>query len=237
MSHINLRPAIAMIELIFAIVVMGIVMMSAPMLISTASQGAVVALQQESISQAVAEMNIILTHPWDQNNTDNTCIPPVLHVTNGDTDLNMTANMRRAGVPTGSTSHTFLCNSVELNASLPLGLEVAGITDDMDDFNGTVLNVIAGGVGGRDYLYAANVNIAVNVQYTADTSNYNSTTGTITYNPVFALAVGSTNIKAISVRLTSNPGGAGDASLDSNITLNAFSCNVGGFEYAQRTMP
>jgi len=44
------RKAIAMIELIFAIVVMGIVMLSAPMLVNKATQSSYVALQQESIA-------------------------------------------------------------------------------------------------------------------------------------------------------------------------------------------
>jgi len=233
----HLRKAIAMIELIFAIVVMGIVMMSAPMLISTAAKGTSVALKQEGIGQALAEINIILTHPWDENNTDTTCIPPVLNVTNGDAELNQAVvalipTGRRVGVENSSTSHTFICNSQQFNASWPLGSE-GGINNDIDDFLGTTLNVIAGGAGGKDYLDTTTVGIATNVQYIEDNATYNL--ATITYAPA-APALGSTNIKQINVTLTSNPGGAADASLDSNIVLTAFSCNVGGFEYARRTM-
>ncbi len=44
------RPAIAMIELIFAIVIIGIVLMSVPQLISTAAKSGYVTIQQEAIS-------------------------------------------------------------------------------------------------------------------------------------------------------------------------------------------
>ena len=70
MKQLYLRPAIAMIELIFSIVIMGIVMMSAPMLISTASNSTSVVLQQEGINQAVSRITMMLSYPWDEANTN-----------------------------------------------------------------------------------------------------------------------------------------------------------------------
>ena len=83
----HMRTAIAMIELIFAIVIMGIVLMSAPMLISTASSTTTVALQQEGINEASSRISMILTYPWDQNDINDSCISPVLHVSSGDSEL------------------------------------------------------------------------------------------------------------------------------------------------------
>jgi len=71
-KHTLFRPAIAMIELIFAIVIMGIVMMSAPMLVSTASKSGFVAIQQEGISEVASQLNMILSYAWDENNADPT---------------------------------------------------------------------------------------------------------------------------------------------------------------------
>jgi len=229
-----LRPAIAMIELIFAIAVMGIAMMSAPMLLSTSSKSTEVVLQQEGINEAVSQANIILTYPWDQNDTMDECIPPMLLVSNGDSELdrNVTTG-RRNGVDINSSAHSFLCKNNTYNASSSLGKE-GNIIDDMDDFKGsTTLNNLSGGSGGIDYLQKNTVNISTNINYISDSANYSGQT--ITFTPSSTSASGSTNIKLITINITSNPGGS-DHSLDSDITLKAFSCNLGGYEYAHRTI-
>ena len=66
----TLRPAIAMIELIFALVIMAIVLMSAPMLISTATKSGYVAIQQEAINAAASQVNMIMGYHWDENSAD-----------------------------------------------------------------------------------------------------------------------------------------------------------------------
>ncbi len=234
-QHTNLRPAIAMIELIFALVIMGIAIMSAPMLISTASKSTNIALQQEGINEAVSDISTILTYPWDQNDTNDTCISPVLIVSPGTSALGENGSTgRRSGVDYNSSSHTFLCNGAKYNASNSLGIE-GTIKDDIDDFTGTTLTVIPRGSGGKDYLEKASVNITMTVQYITDSATYSSST--VAYAPGTVVVGSSTNIKQITANLTSNPAGSSDHSLDTNITLKAFSCNIGGFEYAHRTMP
>ena len=66
----NLRKAIAMIELIFAIVVMGIAMLAIPMITSQSSKGSESAMMQESISQASSNINMVLAKYWDNENTN-----------------------------------------------------------------------------------------------------------------------------------------------------------------------
>jgi len=78
------RPAIAMIELIFAIVIMGIVMMSAPMIISTAAKSGYVTIQQEAINEAASQINMIMGYHWDESSSDETFLDPILSVTHGD---------------------------------------------------------------------------------------------------------------------------------------------------------
>ena len=63
MYYKRLRPAIAMIELIFALVIMGIALMSAPMLITVSTQSIEVSLQQESLNEASSRVNMLLTYP------------------------------------------------------------------------------------------------------------------------------------------------------------------------------
>jgi len=230
MYHTLLRPAVAMLELIFSIVIMGIVLMSAPMLISTASSSVNVALQQEGINEAASRINMILTYAWDQNDTNNSCIPPVLHVVSGDSELEGVINTkRRIGVPLNSNSRTFKCGNNEFNAS---AISTDG-ADDIDDFSKTTTLVLntSGGTEGKDYIEQTTVNIATTVSYINDTASYGNTL--VTYVPG-AQTGSSSNIKQIQVVLSST---SSVNELNKTITLNAFSCNVGGFEYESKVMP
>jgi hypothetical protein len=228
------RPAIAMVELIFAIVIMGIVLMSAPTLISTAASSVSVAQQQEGINEAASRVSMILTYPWDENDANDSCIPPVLHVTNGDTELNENGTSgRRVGVPIGTNSHTFKCDSTELDATA-IGQEVPGTIDDIDDFTGTTINLVDDltGAGGKDYIERTTVNIATTISYINDNAAYSNTS--FAYAPGGVLAATQTsNIKHISVTLTSS---SGVKELNKTIILRAFSCNIGGFEYESREL-
>jgi hypothetical protein len=169
---------------------------------------------------------MILTYPWDQNNINDSCISPVLHVTSGDSKLNEHNNTgRRIGVPLGTNSRTFKCGSNEFNASA-IGIEGTDI-NDIDDFTNTNLTPIDS--GGKDYIDTT-VSIATTVTYISDNADYNTTS--FTYVPSGGSAT--TNIKEIDVTLTST------SSVDEfskTITLRGFSCNIGGFEYASREMP
>lgn len=220
------RPAIAMIELIFAIVIMGIVMMSAPMLISTATKSTIVALQQEGISQAVSDVSTILTYEWDENNLNNTSI---LHVTHGDDELNATiaSSELRVGVPDypDRSSRTFS----ELNASA-LGIE-GSEKNDIDDFNGTKLNLDPSGTGGKDYIEQDTVSIATAIYYAPDTATYSNSSLAYSFTPDATAGGGSSNIKAIKVTVTST---SSIDELKKEITLHAFSCNLGGSTFEHR---
>jgi len=221
------RPAIAMIELIFSIVIMGIVLLSAPMLISTASKSTSVVLQQEGINETAARINMILTYEWDENNANSICatFPSILHVSSsGDSELGPT----RAGVPANSNSHTFNCGGSELNATA-IGVEIAGIIDDQDDFDNVNLVDVPLGSGGEDYIEQATVDIATNIKYVADAADY-SGNPQYNFNPG-GNSPGTTNIKAITVILTSS--NSADE-LDKEITMHAFSCNIGSYRFATR---
>lgn len=216
-----------MIELIFAIVVMGIALMSAPTLVSVATRSSWIALQQEGINEAASRMSMILTYDWDENDTMTTCIAPVLHVNNGDSELEEAANNRRIGVPSKTDSHTFVCNGKEYNASK---ITVDGL-NDIDDFIGDVsLQLINVGTGGVDYIEKTTVNMHTNVAYIGDTANYDATI--VTYAPA-ATVTGTSNIKHITVTLTST---SGESELNKSIVLKAFSCNVGGYKYVHRVL-
>jgi len=237
----SFRPAMAMIELIFALVVMGIVLMSAPALISTATKSSYIAIQQESINEAATQANIILTYPWDEANAEEITaegILPSILSTKGNSQLNTSSNTpyQRAGTPEQSNR---VAKSSALAATLPnkLGKEtVEADYDDMDDFNKltTTLheeeNVTNTGGRKSDYI-DQNIQMKISVQYINDAATtYNA--NTITFNPSLATGLSKTsNIKHIQVQLTT-----GDTAneLDKNITLHAFSCNIGSYVLNER---
>jgi hypothetical protein len=232
------RPAIAMIELIFAIVIMGIVMMSAPMLISTAKKTVDVALQQEGINEAVTRVTMVLTHEWDENVTANIAssdCAPLLHVASGDPELNIT-NGRRIGIDVNSSARTSRCGTNEFNASVTLGSD-GGETakDDIDDFAYINLTGIPLGTGGINYIEQTTVDINTSVYYSSDTAVYNASTVTFDFNTTNPSFTQSTNIKTISVTLTSH---SNVEELNKTIVLNAFSCNTGNsLDFEHRTFP
>ncbi len=231
------RKAIAMIELIFAIVIMGIVMLSAPMLIDRSTKSTYVALQQESIAAAAAQINMIMTANWDHSDTNITRGSPVLQTGSG-TIANCAAKQ-----PVGVTSasgrycHRDDILGTTLSAST-LGTDGSEGTfyDDIDDYHNKnyIISVYEGETYAThrgDYL-DRNITIGSKIYYGDDTPrNVTDTAGSYAETTNFAnpfrhvITANTTNIKLITVTLTSsNPV---DEISDKQMMLSAFMCNIG----------
>ncbi len=237
--HKGLRPALAMIELIFTIVIMAIVLMSAPQLIRSATKSGYVAIMQESINETAAQVNMVMGYYWDEADVNENFLPPVLHVSagNADLDANGTTGLRK-GVPLLSLRSFIRSDAQELNASIAADLgNDGGDRDDIDDLIGdTNMTLIA--ASSADYIENDTIKINTNVSYLSD----NPTGGTyapdgnhkIYFSPDFSSAApaGTTNIKRIIVTLSST---SGMDELEKSITLNAFSCNIGSNQFEERS--
>lgn len=242
----SLRKGIAMIELIFAIVILGITMMSAPMLISQSSKSNLVAFQQESIALAASQTAALMTHAWDENNTVDAVgaalsilfVPPVVDGGIADDALSATA-------PAPSPANTIRGNPIFPNARLRrfnpalnlfatpfLGQDGAEADDDIDDFIAnplTLQGVILNNANQGEYM---DVNITLNtaVVYANDAAVYNIA-GMIVAPDLAPVPVvdstsqGLTNIKSVTVTLISNSPAVELA--DKTIIMNAFICNIG----------
>jgi len=231
-----MRKAVAMIELIFALVIMGIVMMSAPMLIGSASSGNLVAIQQEAIAASASELGMILTRDWDESGTDETAENPILLVTNGDSALDMTlapdgnSSGRRAGTPVTSSRKSFSSiSSTERFATLKSAFETESDADDIDDFDTDTISLTGTRYGMGD-LADTTISIATAVSYLRDSPSagtYDSTTLTLN-NPFDNNVTGTSNIKSITAQTTST-------NLDTSIKLQAFSCNIGTYTLKMRS--
>ncbi len=238
------RKAIAMIELIFAIVIMGIVMLSAPMLIDRAEKSSFVTLQQESIAAAATQMNIIMTAEWDHFDTNHTEKSPVLFTSTTGTNVN--ACNPATGKPLGVT-HSFgrYCEGqsshIQPSASTVLSTEAGegSVYNDIDDFNNKSYNVNIYNSENYSTIHGdyidQNITVSSRVYYGDDlprvagggasSGGYDQNT---TFSNPFRTIVtlpNTSNIKLITVTLTST-NQASEIS-DKNILLSAFMCNIG----------
>jgi len=248
--QVKSKPAIAMIELIFALVIMGIVLLSSPALIQQSIRSGNVALQQEAIAVAASHTGVILSMNWDEANAN---LPagtsPILDANrtlaqnplnfNGATLAGLSGVSGRVslvgGIETYTPSTTFgtdETNDTDTNESSYIDF------DDIDDYHNsnlgiTVYNSESTTADIGDYV---DVNLSMNtkINYAEDRPIGNLLNSrVITVNTmggssrINSTSVGTpSNIKFIHVVLTSN---SGIDELNKTIALDAFSCNIGTY--------
>jgi len=216
------KKAFTLIELVVAIVVIGIAMMSVPLLLSQSSKSNEFSIDQEAILAATTKMGNILTYPWNETNSSE--ILQVFDVTNGDSELNRTTTdkNRRIGHFKEKYRRKFYDNITEANSTL--GHDKGDEFDDIDDFNGEHFSVQNGETG--DYL--KELNLSVGVYYISDSANYSQ--NSLNFPLSTSSTLPTTNIKMIEVNVTDK---------DHNLItkLKAFSANIGSYELLYRTFP
>ena len=216
-----MKKASSMIELVIAIVVMGIAMMTLPMMLTTVQNNNTFALRQESILLARTQIGDIITYPWDEKSEDSSFNVAIL-------DTNSTAyrrkpnSTRRIGHVKADKRRKFFTK--ETNATTSLGREGTDY-NDIDDFDTKDLNLAdATDVNATlGYKLSTDLNISISVKYISDIN----LTSIFDFNQT-STPVGTTNIKMIEVSLT-------NSQLDGNITLRAFSSNIGANQLLRRT--
>jgi len=226
----KLRPAVAMIELIFAISVIGIALMSVPNLMTVSARSGFVTLEQEAIAEASSTISSIMTYQWDENDTNESFLPPILVVNNGDIELdeqNYEYNTRK-GTPKESYRKFITEGGPQIYyASKTLGLdsgESKGSEDDIDDFNGEEHTLTLIEETNKDFV-DRDIVIKTTVSYNKDKADYN--TNSFSFTPFQSESDGTTNIKEITVTLTTTNSAK---ELDKMIVLKAFSCNIGAYK-------
>ena len=83
-----------MIELIFAIVIIGIAVVSLPVMMQVAAGGVKNTLVQEAIFAASAELNQATSYYWDENSIQDVNLSSLSRVINTTGDCNITTNKR-----------------------------------------------------------------------------------------------------------------------------------------------
>jgi len=221
------RKGFTFIELVVAIVVIGIAMMSIPVMLSQATRSNEFSINQEVILATSTKIGNILSYPWDDKLVLNTSVKPILDVTNGDSELNRYPNntsTRRIGNFKANYRRKFDSNLTY--ASTVLGRSADTNTtsyNDIDDFNGAVEHITSGGTG--DYI--TDFNLSTTVGYISDTATYSSSP-TLSFDLNTSTVTPSTNLKIVEVK-------AKDSSGNVITTLRAFSANIGSYELLYRT--
>lgn len=236
------RAGIALLELIFAMVIIAITLLAVPNLIQVTTKSSNKAITQEAISNASSYLHMILSSYWDENSTDPKFENPLLYVKKADPSLKEpTVDGGLIGHRIGSaatTSRRYRNNlsGTRLSASLVLGKEASdGEPDDIDDFNNRTVNLVKqenATVAKGDYKDQL-VQLTTNVYYIKDNptngAGYNK--NLITFDNPFSPTnkeSKSTNIKVVTLELTS----PNDAK--KKVVLKAFSCNIGSSKLKER---
>lgn len=218
-----MQKAFSIIELIVAIVVIGIVITTLPLFFAQSNKSNEIAIQQEAIFTAQSTLRLILTNEWDENSYDNSLFySAVLDVSNGDTELNRVGtSTRRVGHVKQNKRRKFF--STITNASA-IYLDRTSLYNDIDDFDNKIVTMQTPIPTDTMKNQLLNFTITTKVVYVLDNATYsNSILDDFNFNTNPTNA--QTNIKMVQVSVQG---------LDTNITLRAYASNIGESTIAKR---
>ena len=173
-----------MIELIFALVIMGVVFITLPIILLNNARSLEDNLIQESIFLTTSKINQVLTFQWDESSSaagmSVVSTSDVVNVTSGTAGLGRVGTSDfRVGHFRESNRRRMSPNTAQRNATA-VGQEGL-LIDDVDDFDGLVNQVLITGTTSSATGYKKTYRADVNVSYINDANfqggtNYNSNT-------------------------------------------------------------
>lgn len=222
-----MKKGFSLVEVVFAIVIISISMMSVPMLLSQSSKSDTFAVVQETILASKSKMGNILSYMWDDNTYDSTNkLLRILDISaSGDSELiRVEGGVNNDNLRIGNIFqdkrrrfHEFKTGKVFPSATTNLSNKKS-----IDDFHGESIASIGASGGKFDYK-DTNMTMTSNIYYISDSATYGkditfnfipNTTNPITSN------TNSTNIKMIELRTTTT-------NLNQTFVLRSFSSNIG----------
>lgn len=204
------RLAFTLIELLFAIMIMGITLVSVPVIMSSNTKGFNATIIQEAIFAASAELNQVLSYRWDENSIDESFDPDALGLSYvvQIADCNNTTRLRP-----GHIEQPLHRRCIDDNVTLPsltLGPDT-GDLDDIDDIVQAKKQMFIGDAttaSGYKHAYQSEFNISY-----ADIGDINSSTK---------------NAKLIEIIVKNDA--------DENVTvLRSYTLNIGEIDFYKRT--
>lgn len=225
-----MRNGASLLELVIAIVVMGIAMMTLPLMLTTTQKNNIFALQQEAILMARTQLGDIVTYRWDDKSSDGSQIA-VLDTNDTYSNYNRypdNSSNRRIGHVKGNKRRKFFNNMRYATSDTALGKEDSNY-NDIDDFNDANLTLSDSSDTNTTQGYKlSDSNMSITVKYLNDTPPTNSSDA-FDFNITKPLDTNqhSSNIKVITLTLK-------NSQLEHNLTIRAFSCNLGAGELLRR---
>jgi type II secretory pathway pseudopilin PulG len=208
-----------MIELIFAIVIIGITVVSLPMMTQATNKGMENSIVQEAVFAAAAELNEVVTYHWDGNSLEpgsTDSLAKVIQTTNTDCENNASLSTYR--LRPGHIVQPLHRRCLDSNATRPTAdanLGPDSIFDDIDDPIGPkamYINNASGGAGVFDSTgYKEEYNSTISVEY----AGFGST------------AQSEHNMKKITVEIKKGS--------DTITRLVTYSANIGEIDYYKRS--
>jgi len=226
------RDAIAMIELVIAIVIMAITLMSVPLIQQQTSRTQTFSLTQEGVMAASLKLRHILSYPFDESNARALNDPTdgnedVLNVNNTDPNDN---NLNRQGTSDFRAGHydapkrrKFYTATSPYADATPVNSHTKETPeDDISDFRDKVLPDILHKTAGGENSYFLSYNVRSDVAYVQyfDGVNALNIDPSSEHNDNLD-TTNTSHIKFITVTVRDTQNVAG------TITMSAFACNIG----------
>jgi len=204
------RYAFTLIELIFAIVIIAISVVSLPMMTRVTSEGLEANLVQEAIFAASATLSDATTYNWDENSTDDESLSEFSRVVNTGGCI--------AGAPNKRLGHIHR-QCLNNNATLPYTLNAYNRSVDFAAHTASSIFIAGSTPSAASYKKTYDSTVTVTTCKAGETFTQ------------FGLEADNPNLKEIEIKIT--PTG----SADTLVLLRAYSANIGEVEVDSRTMP
>ncbi|MDX1810172.1 MAG: hypothetical protein R3331_11590 [Sulfurospirillaceae bacterium] len=181
----QMRFGLSLIELIFTIVIIGIVFTVIPKIILSLNKSDSFAIRQDALFNGISMMQMISSMPWDENNTNSNDILHVSSSANQIFDCNSTTHYRIGGF-IGS-------RNCENNKDASFIADFAGtnyfLANNIDEFNNQDIN-------------ATYYNLLIGVYYIDDNITYSANKAQIVQSTLSVPYT--TNLKRIDINITYN---------------------------------
>ncbi len=180
-----MRRALTLIEMIFTMVIVGLVFMVVPKILFVTNKSFETLVKEEALYNMMALAGIVTTLPWDENNTRSDAIlqtqsPASLY------RCDATTRFYRIGGFAGGR------NCIGGGAATPLPGREDGDFNDLDDYDGYTLQTASA--------YGARYLLGVTVRYLSDPPP-----GNLVDLSTLSVAAGSSNIKEVNITVTNAP--------------------------------
>ena len=218
------RKAFTMIELIFAIVIIAVVMLTIPMMIQANNKALEGNVAQEAIFLVSALLSETTTFVWDDASLDNSggsILMSKILDTSGTGDSAYDRNETNGTIRVGGIAEDMHRRFFDINAS------GSGVAPD-----GTAITVTLDSASSELAGYKLDFNVSGSRYYVLDTAP-TVTSGIATFDFNKSATTGPTNIKLTEVVIKA-PDNEGGTPIDV-ARLRAFTTNIGEVDYAKRS--